>query len=98
MKRCQVLLFFCAKSDSDHLTIGFAGINDYLQKIGLSWKAIVMIDKDATERKTLINLGLSCILCEFHVMKIFRPWIKKRICAIYRIIKMRKDGRITHKI
>ena len=68
---------FRAKSDSDHLTIGLTGINDYLQKIGLSWKATVIIDKDATERKALLNLGLSYILCEFHVMKIFRPWIKK---------------------
>ena len=36
-----------------------------------------MIDKDATERKAILDVGLSFILCEFHVMKIFRPWLKK---------------------
>ena len=35
-----------------------------------------MIDKDATERKAIFDVGLSFNLCEFYVMKIFRPWLK----------------------
>lgn len=74
-------VFFCEHADAEHIVKGLEVIKDYLLDLRLEWKATVMIDKDAAERKAILTAGLRFLLCEFHVEKLFRPWLEKSFDA-----------------
>lgn len=70
-------IIICSSNTSDDLSICLNIIKKDLEKEGIIWKSTIMIDKDATERKAILENDLKFILCEFHIIKLLKKLWKK---------------------
>jgi hypothetical protein len=63
-----------------------------LDAVSSSWKPIVMIDHDEAERAGLVKLGLSFILCNFHVTKAIGNCLREIEVKSFKKLKKKKKS------
>ena len=70
-------IFLLSSNTVKLVTLALKKIKNYLENLGVAFKAFIMIDKCEIERQAAANIGVRTLLCEFHAIKlIMKAWKK----------------------
>ena len=64
-------------NESATITLGLSKIIELVKKINSTFSPFFMIDKDAAERKAIIDSGFNFFLCHFHNLETWNKRIGK---------------------